>query len=137
MKRDPSPVSVPDPTRYNGGHEPVGPMSVARTVANAVTKLTRAWPSGALAALMVCGALAAPVEVSAAVLWEADPVVFAKSDSISLEEATEIVRRAYGGRVLSASPATQNGKRGYKIRVLLDGGRVKTVFVDSNGAVRG
>ncbi len=79
--------------------------------------------------------LGGPTEVSAGLAWPVERVVFAKSDSISLEEATRIVRRAYGGRVLSATPAKQNGKSGYKVRVLLDGGRVKTVFVDSNGSV--
>ena len=52
---------------------------------------------------------------------------------ISLEQATNIVRRQTGGRVLSAAPA---GRRGYEVRVLVDGKRVKTVFVDSRGNLR-
>lgn len=89
----------------------------------------------ALAVTLASLLLASPA--GAAVGGRLEHVVWAKSDAISLEEATEIVRRAYGGRVLSATPVTKNGKRGYQIRVLLDGGRVKTVFVDSNGSVQG
>lgn len=52
---------------------------------------------------------------------------------ISAEQAASTVRRAYGGRVVSVKPEGRNGQRIYKVRVLLDGGRVKTVQVDSNG----
>jgi uncharacterized membrane protein YkoI len=89
-----------------------------------------------LRAVLLCALLASPVISAAGDGQRADRVLAAKS-TISLEEATEIVRRAYGGRVLSASPASKNGKKGYQVRVLLDGGRVKTVFVDSSGSVRG
>jgi len=52
---------------------------------------------------------------------------------LSMQEATAIVRRATRGRVVSASP-TKNG--GYKVRVVLDGGRVKTYKVDRNGRMK-
>jgi len=51
--------------------------------------------------------------------------------SITLEQAADKVRRETGGRVLSAAPSTKGGKRGYDVRVLLDGKRVKKVFVDA------
>jgi uncharacterized membrane protein YkoI len=89
-----------------------------------------------LRAVLLCGLLTSP-SISAAGDGQWASQVLAAKSTISLEEATEIVRRAYGGRVLSASPASKNGKKGYQVRVLLDGGRVKTVFVDSNGSVRG
>ena len=38
-----------------------------------------------------------------------------------------------GGRVLSVSPGVKNGKPGYNVRVLLEGKRVKQVFVSSEG----
>ena len=53
------------------------------------------------------------------------------NDGISAEQAAAVVSRAYGGRVVSVK-AEGNG---YKVRVLLDGGRVKTVQVDSRGHV--
>ena len=59
---------------------------------------------------------------------------------ISLEDATAIVRQAYGGRVVSAAsaearPAAKRPKeRGHRVRVDVDG-RVKTVFVDGRGRI--
>ena len=55
------------------------------------------------------------------------------NNTISAEQAASVVRRAYDGRVVSVKPEGSNGQRVYKVRVLLDGGRVKTVQVDSNG----
>jgi hypothetical protein len=122
MKRDPSPVSGLCAKGYNSDHGRGYP------IVNVGRRLLRA--------VLLCALLASPVISAAGDGQRADRVLAAKS-TISLEEATEIVRRAYGGRVLSASPASKNGKKGYQVRVLLDGGRVKTVFVDSNGSVRG
>jgi hypothetical protein len=70
--------------------------------------------------------------------WEGDeqPSYYAKPPGVSLEQAADRVRRETGGRVLSATPATRGGERGYSIRVLLDGKRVKQVFVDSEGNLR-
>lgn len=59
---------------------------------------------------------------------------------VSLEDATAIVRQAYGGRVVSAAAATARSQRGrskesgYRVRVDVDG-RVKTVFVDGRGRI--
>ena len=122
MKRDPSPVSAPGAKGYNSDHGRGYP------IVNVGKRLLRA--------VLLCGLFALPGVVAAGDVQWVDQVLAAKS-TISLEEATDIVRRAYGGRVLSASPASKNGKKGYQVRVLLDGGRVKTVFVDSNGSVRG
>jgi uncharacterized membrane protein YkoI len=57
------------------------------------------------------------------------------NDGISAEQAAAVVSRTYGGRVVSVKPEGGNGQRVYKVRVLLDGGRVKTVQVDSRGHV--
>lgn len=57
------------------------------------------------------------------------------NDGISAEQAAAVVSRAYGGRVVSVKPEGGNGQRVYKVRVLLEGGRVKTVQVDSRGHV--
>jgi len=59
---------------------------------------------------------------------------------VSLEDATAIVRQAYGGRVVSSSRATARPESarpkepGYRVRVDIDG-RVKTVFVDDRGRI--
>src|SRR5258705_10186896 len=55
-----------------------------------------------------------------------------ENDGISADQAASIVKRAYDGRVVSVK---QEGN-GYKVRVLLDGGRVKTVSVDAHGSLR-
>jgi hypothetical protein len=52
-----------------------------------------------------------------------------QTSGMSAEQAASIVQRAYGGRVVSVKPAGG----GYNVRVVLDGGRVKTVQVDANG----
>jgi uncharacterized membrane protein YkoI len=56
---------------------------------------------------------------------------------ISSEQAAAIVRGRYDGRVVAVQPIGRGGEDGYKVRVLLDGGRVKTVHVDSRGSIRG
>ena len=60
-----------------------------------------------------------------------EPNRFAPPPGISMEQAADMVRRDTGGRVLSATPTQRGDRRGYEIRVLLDGKRVKKVFVDS------
>jgi hypothetical protein len=77
----------------------------------------------------------------AAPFWaDADPKLrpnnLVKPPGVSLEQATNIVRRQTGGRVLSAAPAGQGGERGYEVRVLVDGKRVTKVFVDDQGNMR-
>ena len=52
---------------------------------------------------------------------------------ITLEQAADKVRRKTGGRVLSATPVEKGGRRGYNVRVLVDGKRVKQYYVDSDG----
>ncbi len=52
-----------------------------------------------------------------------------QSQRMSAEQASAMVQRSYGGRVV----AVKGSGDGYNVRVLLDGGRVKTVFVAANG----
>jgi len=100
------------------------------------------WAAGQLTGFLVCALLvlgfssarAQPPWVGAEP--ELQPQTLVKPPGISLEQATNIVRRQTGGRVLSAAPAGRGGQRGYEVRVLVDGKRVKTVFVDSQGNLR-
>jgi len=86
--------------------------------------------------------LAAVVTVAlAAVLTCAQPAFADRgghgdNEGVTAEQAAAAVKRAYDGRVVSVKPEGNNGQRSYKVRVLLDGGRVKTVQVDSRGNVR-
>ena len=61
------------------------------------------------------------------------PNSFVKPVGISLEQAAAMVRQKTGGRVLSATPVEKNGLKGYNVRVLLDGKRVKQYYVDHEG----
>ena len=65
-----------------------------------------------------------------------EPQNLVKPPGITLEQAANRVRRETGGRVLSASPSERGGRAGYEIRVLVDGKRVKNVFVDGDGRIR-
>jgi hypothetical protein len=53
------------------------------------------------------------------------------NNGMSAQQAAAVVSRAYGGRVVSVKQEGNN----YKVRVLLEGGRVKTVQVDSRGHI--
>lgn len=53
---------------------------------------------------------------------------------VTAETAAVIARRETDGRVLSVTPL-EGGQRGYRIRLLLDGGRVTTVLVDLQGSI--
>jgi len=58
-----------------------------------------------------------------------------RPSGITLEQAANKVRRQTGGRVLSASPSERGDREGYEIRVLLEGKRVKSYFVDGQGRI--
>jgi len=90
-------------------------------------------------ALVLLGALL-PGLGAAAPDWrrpELEPQNLVRPPGISVERCANIVRRETGGRVLSASPAERGGQRGCEVRVLVDGKRVKSLFVDREGRVRG
>ena len=69
-----------------------------------------------------------------------EPAEATQRSRLSLEDATAIVRQAYGGRVVSAAGATARPasgrpkESGFRVRVDVDG-RVKTVFVDAGGRI--
>lgn len=87
------------------------------------------WPTAAFAEEGTDAEAAAPVETAA-------PVA-----GLSQRDAANIVRQAYGGRIVAVVEATlddqgEGGRtvRGHRIRVDVDG-RVKTVFVDASGRI--
>lgn len=87
-------------------------------------------------------ALLSPVPALAAPDWmrgsenQLEPNSLVRPPGVTLEQAANTVRRETGGRVLSATPSEQGGRRGYEVRVLVDGKRVKSYFVDSDGRIR-
>ena len=93
------------------------------------------WTFVLLFALSAATASAAKPNVEDA---DRDASETAPAPSVSLRDASEIVRQAYGGRVVSATEAVRDfddkTKRGYDVRVDVEG-RVKTVFVDRRGRI--
>ena len=77
----------------------------------------------------------AAVAPIAAAQQQAEPNYYTKQHGISTEQAAHIARRKTGGRVLSITPASKGGQRGYNVRVLIDGKRVKQYYVDSDGRI--
>lgn len=66
-----------------------------------------------------------------------DAMILAAAGEISLDEAVRRVQSATGGRVVSASASKQRGRAGYRIRVVVEDGRVMTYFVDAeSGAMK-
>jgi uncharacterized membrane protein YkoI len=72
---------------------------------------------------------------SATAVAQSQTYNYTKQGGISVEQAAAMVRRETGGRVLSANPVKSNGQRGYNIRVLIDGKRVKKYYVDAEGRI--
>ncbi|MEE4299690.1 MAG: PepSY domain-containing protein [Pseudomonadales bacterium] len=55
---------------------------------------------------------------------------------LSINDAASRAQDRFGGQVISISPAEQDGRRGYRVKILLESGRVKTLFVEARtGAV--
>ena len=82
----------------------------------------------------------APTEVGAPAEGGGPAEGAAPVAGLSQSDAANIVRQAYGGRIVAVVEATldarEGGKpmRGHRIRVDVDG-RVKTVFVDASGRI--
>lgn len=55
---------------------------------------------------------------------------------LSINDAASRAQDRFGGQVISITPAQLDGQRGFRVKVLLESGRVKTLFVEeSTGAV--
>jgi len=88
-----------------------------------------------LAVLLIYPALS-PAEVSVAenpgATVNFKPIVLAKG-GITLEQAAARVKRKTGGRILSADVVKQEGRKVYRIKVLLPSGNVRIVIVSADG----
>lgn len=93
----------------------------------------------ALALLVLCSACSTNAVFAAQGPARAEAA--APAAAISQEDAANIVRQAYGGRIVAVVDATLDARgdggkpvHGHRIRVDVDG-RVKTVFVDESGRI--
>lgn len=60
----------------------------------------------------------------------------AEAPVLSINDAASRAQDRFGGQVISITPARLDGERGYRVKVLLESGRVKTLFVEERtGAV--
>ncbi len=61
-----------------------------------------------------------------------DHTVLAQASSkIDKSTAAKMAKQRYGGKVLKVDSVERNGKQVFHVRLLLDGGKVKTVKIDA------
>lgn len=94
---------------------------------NRPKRLAALWWTSLLVAALAAGpaTAAAPPDPAPGARYEL------AAAGISLQQAVRKVRRATGGRVLSAGPAEVDGRPAYRVKVLMPGGRVRVVLVDA------
>ena len=63
--------------------------------------------------------------------------ILAEQDLISRDQAIAIAKSRYKGKVLSADLEQNNGNHAYRIKLLTDKGRVKTVRINAREKSRG
>ena len=59
------------------------------------------------------------------------PLVQAPQGRLNISEATDLVQRRMGGRVLAAQAVREQGREMYRIKVLTGQGEVRIVLVDA------
>jgi uncharacterized membrane protein YkoI len=90
-----------------------------------------------LAAAMLAGA-AAPAAASGSAGYRGAPTMLAQAGDIGPAAAAAAARRATGGTVLGVQGGQSGGRVIYRVKVLLPGGRVRTLSVDgASGQVLG
>ncbi|HQU15860.1 MAG: hypothetical protein B7Z66_03175 [Chromatiales bacterium 21-64-14] len=94
--------------------------------------MNRSFRNALLVTAVLVTALASPVASARPGLqWYAESVPqLADAGGISLGQAVSRVRRATGGRVLSAEVRERDGNAVYRIKILTPRGQVRVVLVD-------
>lgn len=83
--------------------------------------------------MVVIGVFAAVPAFEASARAVPDPLLLAQATpSVSAEEAAALVRAQSGGRILSMRLETRSQLPVYRVKVLLDGGRVRVYRVDAS-----
>jgi uncharacterized membrane protein YkoI len=96
----------------------------------------RQFVAGAGRVLVLALLLAAGTTRAAPETWLASAIDLLEqrpgsSPVLSINDAASRAQNRFGGQVISISPAEQDGRRGYRVKILLESGRVKTLFVES------
>lgn len=89
---------------------------------------------GVLGSLLVAAILSVATPLAAQPWGNSAPAGAASSNNgpVSLSTAIQKANQRYPGKVLSAKPATVNGRKLYKIKLLMGAGRLKVVFVSAD-----
>ncbi|MCC5886393.1 MAG: hypothetical protein JJT88_08160 [Gammaproteobacteria bacterium] len=89
-----------------------------------------------MAITLVLGALTANSAWASPFQHEDGQTLQAPTTELNIDEAATRAQQRYGGQLISIRPAEQDGRHGWQATVLLDNGRVKTLFVEARtGAV--
>ncbi len=104
------------------------------------SRCSTGWVAGMFRSVSVSLALALTVALIPALAspWEAEDRqrLQAPSTELNIDQAASRAQQRYGGQLISIRPAEQDGRHGWQATVLLDNGRVKTLFVEArSGAV--
>ena len=85
--------------------------------------------------IMVLALMAAQVQASSAATESSGSSWLVadsgKHASLSLNDATELVQKRTGGRVLAAQEVREQGRPMYRIKIITPQGEVRIVFVDA------
>lgn len=88
------------------------------------------------AIILVLGALTAAGGWASPFSQDDSQTLQAPTTELNIDEAASRAQQRYGGQLISIRPAEQDGRHGWQATVLLDNGRVKTLFVEARtGAV--
>lgn len=83
--------------------------------------------------VLLLSALLSPVALAAD--SQAKRYVSEDQPDLTAREAANAARQKIDGRVISVKPL-RRGERGYRVRILAEGGRVVTLSVDEQGKVK-
>ena len=57
------------------------------------------------------------------------PLISYADGNLTQKSAAALAKKQYGGKVVHVSQSEENGRKVYKVKLLLDGGRVKMVTI--------
>lgn len=88
-------------------------------------------------ALLFVGLLGAPLILGTLALTSPSltasgltPWTLAQASQVSASEAARIVQEHFGGRVLNVDTRVREGRPVYRVKILQDNGRIRSVLVD-------